>query len=221
MSSLVPPILNPSSLYKEEARRDATRIRIYNMVLQQIYNKIKAVARIAGNEKTLYYIIPEFIPGTPRFNMGDAVLYIVWNLRNLGYSVNYTHPNLLFISWQAHDDKYHTRDSPWSQVMNTVRHAVLTGSTEPTTISSITRPGSIGTGVGVAVGLGLGATRATSDPEIQKRKTALKKTVEFRPGMTVSTPSNPSIASALYQNSGTIAPPRLPGQLSDKHVSFV
>ena len=208
--SLVPPILNPSSLYKEEARRDATRIRIYNMVLQQIYNKIKAVARIPGNEKSLYHVIPEFIPGTPRFNMGDAVLYIVWNLRNLGYSVNYTHPNLLFVSWRAYDDRYQSRDSPWSQVMNTVRHAALTGATEPSTVSPITRSAP--------------AAPPSSDPEIQKRKTALKKTGEFRPGLTVATPSNPSIASALYHGAGsstTMAPPRLPGQLSDKHVSFV
>jgi hypothetical protein len=208
--SLVPPILNPSSLYKEEARRDATRIRIYNMVLQQIYNKIKAVARIPGNEKSLYYIIPEFIPGTPRFNMADAVIYIVWNLRNIGYSVNYTHPNLLFISWRAHDDKYHVRDSPWSQVMNTVRHAALTGATEPSTISPISRPAP--------------AAPPASDPEIQKRKTALKKTDEFRPSLTIATPSNPTFASALYQGAGSstvLAPSRLPGQLSDKHVSFV
>jgi hypothetical protein len=205
--SLVPPILNPSSLYREEARRDATRIRIYNMVLQQIYNKIKAVARIPGNTKSLFYVIPEFIPGTPRFHMGDAVIYIVWNLRNIGYTVDYTHPNLLFISWSAHDDRYHTRDSPWSQVMNTVRHAALTGAIEPTTISPITKP-----------------APPSSDPEIQKRKTALKKTVEFKPSLTIATPSNPTIASALYQGAGSttvLAPPRLPGQLSEKHVSFV
>lgn len=211
--SLVPPILNPSSLYKEEARRDATRIRIYNMVLQQIYNKIKAVARIPGNEKSLYYIIPEFIPGTPRFNMSDAVIYIVWQLRNIGYSVDYTHPNLLYISWRAHDMKYHTRDSPWSQVMNTVRHAALTGATEPTTISPILKPAP--------------ATSPASDPEIQKRKTALKKTTEFRPALTIATPTNPTVASALYGGAGAAmggaggAGARLPGQLSEKHVSFV
>jgi hypothetical protein len=181
------------------------------MVLQQIYNKIKAVARVPGNEKSLVYIIPEFIPGTPRFNMGDAVLYIVWNLRNIGYSVDYTHPNLLYISWRAHDDRYHTRDSPWSQVMNTVRHAALTGATEPTTISPITKPAP--------------AAPPSSDPEIQKRKTALKKTVEFRPSLTIATPSNPTVASALYHGAGgggsSMAPSRLPGQLSEKHVSFV
>lgn len=205
--SLVPPILNPSSLYTEEAKRDATRIRIYNMVLQQIYNKVKAVARIPGNEKTLWYVVPEFIPGTPRFEMGEAVLYIVWNLRNAGYIVQYTHPNFLFISWKAHDEKYHRVDSPWSHVMNTARNTVASGISAPTTISHVTRS----------------QPATTAAVEIQKRKTPLKKTVEFKPPDATLPPiSNPSVASALYGSGPPqVTAARLPGQLSERHVSFV
>lgn len=206
-NSLTPPVLAPSSLYKEEAKRDATRIRIYNMVLGQIYNKVKAVSRIPGNEKSLWYVIPEFIPGTPRFDMGDAVLYIVWNLRNTGYFVQYTHPNLLWISWKAYDERYHRTDSPMSQVLNTARNVALSGTTTPTTISHITHS----------------QPMTTAAMEIQKRKTPLKKTVEFKPPEATLPPiSNPSVASALYggtQSSTTAA--RLPGQLNERHVSFV
>jgi hypothetical protein len=193
--SLVPPVLNPASLYKEEAKRDATRIRIYNMVLQQIYNKIKAIARIPGNERSLMYVIPEFIPGTPRFDMGDAVLYIVWNLRNVGYIVNYTHPNFLYISWKPHDERYKQTESPWSVVLNTVRNSVLTSNTPV-----VNKP----------------------HPQIEKRKTLLKKTVEFKPTVDIvqSSTSHPSVASALYSGIQT-STVRLPGQLTDKHISFV
>ena len=205
--SLVPPMLIPSTLYKEEAKRDATRIRIYNMVLQQIYNKVKAVSRVPGNEKTLWYVVPEFIPGTPRFEMGEAVLYIVWNLRNVGYSVQYTHPNLLFISWKAHDERYHQLESPWSQVMNTARNAVSSGAMSHTAISHVKHS----------------QPATTAAAEIQKRKTPLKKTVEFKPPEATLAPvANPSVASALY---GSGPPPttaaRLPGQLNERHVSFV
>lgn len=197
---LVPPVLNPSSLYKEEAKRDATRIRIYNMVLSQIYNKIRAVARIPGNERSLVYIVPEFIPGTPRFDIGDAVLYIVWNLRNAGYVVKYTHPNLLFIDWKPHDERYKNSESPWSVVLNTVRNSVLSGDTEPKVIAPILR-------------------RPTES--IEKRKTPLKKTVEFRPPVEMTTPSQPSVAAALFSGAPSQPIVRLPGQLSDRHVSFV
>jgi hypothetical protein len=206
--SLVPPILNPASLYKEEARRDATRIRIYNRVLQQIYNRIKSIARIPGNEKSLLYVVPEFIPGTPRFDIGDAILYIVWNLRNVGYTVSYTHPNLLFISWRGHDERYRVYESPWSQVLQTAKTQAASGAA-PTTISTVLKP------------------QAATAPsaEIIKRKTILKKTEEYKPVGADPAPrsTNPTIVSALYTAApaAPVPPPRLPGQLSDKHVSFV
>jgi hypothetical protein len=205
-NSLAPPVLNPSSLYTEEARRDATRIRIYNSVLQQIYNKIKSIARIPGNEKSLWYIVPEFIPGTPRFDIGDAILYLVWNLRNIGYTVEYTHPNLLFISWRSHDEKYRRQESPWTKVLNAARTNVVT-TAAPTLLSNSTTIPTI-------------LRKAPSD--VVKRQTPLKKTVEFKPtAEVVPSSSNPTITNTMYGALGATQPSRLPGQLSSTHVSFV
>lgn len=211
---LIPPVLNPSSLYAEEARRDATRIRIYNSVLQQIYNKIRAIARIPGNERSLVYVVPEFIPGTPRFDIGDAILYIVWNLRNVGYSVSYTHPNLLFISWKAHDERYRRTDSPWSQVLHATRAQVLAEPVTPSVVSPVVRA----------------APATVGPPEIVKRKTPIKKTVEFHPTPDIipitASGTNSVVANAMYASAAAAAPavaapPKLPGQLSERHVSFV
>jgi hypothetical protein len=204
-SGLLPPVLNPSSLYKEEAKRDATRIRTYNMILNQIYNKIKATSRIPGGDKAIFYVIPEIIPGTPRFDMGDAVLYVVWNLRNVGYFVEFTYPNALFVSWRAHDEVYRAVESPWSKVLNATRELVLKGETTPTLISHASP-----------------APAITAQQEIVKRKSVLKKTVEFKPTIeSIPASSNPSILSGMY---GSAPPPsvvKLPGQLSERHVSFV
>jgi len=204
-SGLLPPVLNPASLYKEEAKRDATRIRTYNMILNQIYNKIKATSRIAGGDKAIFYIIPEIIPGTPRFDMGDAVIYLVWNLRNVGYFVEFTYPNALYISWRAHDEVYRAVESPWSKVLNATRELVLKGETTPTLISHAT--------TGPAI---------TTPQEIVKRKSVLKKTVEFKPAIeSIPSTKNPGVLSGMY---GSASPPsvvKLPGQLSEKHVSFV
>ena len=201
--SLLPPVLNPTSLYKEEAKRDATRIRTYNMILKHIYNKVSAAARIAGGHKAIWYAIPELIPGTPCFDMNDAVLYIVWNLRNVGYLVDYTWPNGLYISWKSHDEHYRRVESPWMQVLESARKGVET----PTTVSNAKSA----------------ISNTTSTPsEIVKRKSLLKKTEEYKPVATVPPANNPVILSAMY---GSAAPPsapaRLPGQLSEKHVSFV
>lgn len=212
--SLVPPILNPSSLYGEEARRDATRIRIYNNVLQQIYNKIRAIARIPGNEKSLWYLVPEFIPGTPRFDVGDCIVYLAWNLRNAGYMVQYTHPNLMFVSWKNHDMRYKEVESPWAQVLGAARNQVLTSqsSVPPTSVVSSppSRPRTASAHIPTPSIIPTSNVVVESD---YKRKSVLKKTAEYRPQGTtpsVSAPPTSSSSSSL-----------LTGTLPSRHVSFV
>lgn len=211
--SLLPPIVSPSSLYSQEAKRDATRIRIYNSVLTHIYNKIRAVARVPGNEKSLWFLVPEFIPGTPRFDIGDCIIYLTWNLRNVGYQVEYTHPNLMFISWRNHDAKYRAQESPWAQVLSAAREQVLTTATTNTAIlaapsrsAASVRPRSAMTPT-----LSFGSTTVSQAPVIEsevKRKSVLKKTTEFQasiPGLSIA-------AEPAAQLTGTLTP---------RHVSFV
>lgn len=204
-NSLLPPVLNPSTLYGQEAKRDATRIRIYNNVLTQIYNKIKAVARVPGNEKALWYVVPEFIPGTPRFDIGDCILYLVWNLRNVGYVVEYTHPNLMYISWKTHDAKYRERESPWAQVLGAAREQVLTAaqSAPPTAPVVTVRPHTAPT---------TSVIHHAPAPYVSevKRKTVLKKTTEYKPIQ------NTTVVSTAPSSSTTLT-----GTLTPKHVSFV
>lgn len=213
--SLMPPVLNPSSLYSQEARRDATRIRIYNSVLQQIYTKIKAIARIPGNEKCLWYVVPEFIPGTPRFDVKDCIVYLVWNLRNIGYQVEYTHPNLMFISWRSHDDKYKETESPWAQVLGAARDQVLqavpTSRPMKTTASASIRPLTMTLDpppIAVAGRSSMIPEQITAAESEFKRKTILKKTMEYRPlsAQPVITPQK-DVA--------------LTGTLPSRHVSYV
>lgn len=207
--SLMPPILNPSSLYSEEARRDATRIRIYNSVLQQIYNKVKAISRVPGNEKCLWYVVPEFIPGTPRFDVRDCIVYLVWNMRNAGYQVDYTHPNLMLVSWRNHDDKYKEQESPWAQVLGAARDQVLQTTQIPTRAPKTTATATVRP---IPSMMPLPSTLIPNQINVQeseyKRKTILKKTAEYRP-ISAQPDIRPQRDAALT------------GTLSAKHISFV
>ena len=204
--SLMPPILNPSSLYSQEAKRDATRIRIYNSVLQQIYTKVKAIARVPGNEKSLWYVVPEFIPGTPRFDVKDCIVYLVWNLRNAGYKVDYTHPNLMFVSWRNHDEKYKQQESPWAQVLGAAREQVLyTVPTRPKTATATVRPMTMDPPpISVAQRSSLIPDHITATESENKRKSILKKTTEYRPISAQPVPQK-----------------ELTGTLTPRHISFV
>tara|TARA_B100000035_G_C20998352_1_gene553606 strand:+ start:841 stop:1170 length:330 start_codon:yes stop_codon:yes gene_type:complete len=45
------------------------------------------------------YKVPEFVVGMPIYNGLECVKYVVRALKKNGFYVKYTHPNLLYISW--------------------------------------------------------------------------------------------------------------------------
>jgi hypothetical protein len=116
-----PPKLDPTTLYDEQEKRDALRLKTYNNILEQVHNKIRVIARMPTNEKSLLFTVPEFVLGVPRFNTRDCILYLVWNLRQTKFDVQYIPPTLLFISWQRHDTQYKEERSP---IVQTLKNAI-------------------------------------------------------------------------------------------------
>jgi hypothetical protein len=45
-------------------------------------------------------VVPEMMLGVPKYNHSDCIAYLVDKLQTNGFMVNYTHPNLLMISWK-------------------------------------------------------------------------------------------------------------------------
>jgi hypothetical protein len=52
------------------------------------------------NENCCWYVMPEMILGVPKYDHRDCTAYVIEKLRDNGFIVRYTHPNLLFISWK-------------------------------------------------------------------------------------------------------------------------
>lgn len=112
-----PPKLDPTTLYDEQEKRDVLKLKTYNSILEQVHNKIRLIAKIPDAEKHLYYEVPDFVLGVPRFNRRDCILYLVWNLRNSKFDVQYYPPSLLHISWQRHEQQYKEERSPIVQML--------------------------------------------------------------------------------------------------------
>jgi len=112
------PILRPEDLYTHRKSRDASRLRVYNQILEQIYHRIQTVSRLpTGSISQILYSIPDFIFGLPRIDLEDCVVYIVYQLRTSGFDVKYTYPNLLNINWSHHERNYLLEQSPILQAM--------------------------------------------------------------------------------------------------------
>lgn len=92
--------LNLDDLYERKQQYDLNTLATYNKLLNRIHNKIKTVSRQHIIEQHCWYIIPEMIIGIPRYDHGACTAYIIHKLKENGFVVHYTHPNLLFISWK-------------------------------------------------------------------------------------------------------------------------
>lgn len=106
------PQLNPSELYDKRRSKDASRLRAYNKILEQIYNRIRVISKLPNSQCYLLYTVPPFILGLPKLDLEDCVVYLIYQLRHAGYEVRYSPPNMLYISWLHHEKSYLVEQSP-------------------------------------------------------------------------------------------------------------
>ena len=92
--------LNIDELYSKKQQQDINILNNYNKILIRIHNKIKYISKQLINEQCCWYLMPEIMIGIPKYDVYDCTAYIIEKLRNNGFIVRYTHPNLLFISWK-------------------------------------------------------------------------------------------------------------------------
>ena len=92
--------VNLDELYERKKQHDLNTLQTYNRILTRINNKIKLVSRQQVNIQYCWYVIPEHIIGVPRFDKDACPAYLIDKLKENGFVIRYTHPNLLFISWK-------------------------------------------------------------------------------------------------------------------------
>jgi hypothetical protein len=111
------PVLNPTELYDKRRTKDAGRLRAYNKILEQIYNRIRTISKLPNSQCYLLYTVPPFIFGLPKLDLEDCVVYLIYQLRHAGYEIRYSPPNMIYISWVHHEKSYLVDQSPIMQSM--------------------------------------------------------------------------------------------------------
>ena len=91
--------INLDELYQRKKIIQDNKIKIFNRILKRIHDKIKHTSRQRNSLCFCAFVIPEFILGTPRYDCGACTAYVISKLKDNGFMVKYTNPNLLFISW--------------------------------------------------------------------------------------------------------------------------
>lgn len=92
-------------LFNKEREHYLQREKVYSKILNRVHTQIKTTSRQRNSSKFVFFVVPEFLVGTPTYDVAACTAFIIDKLKNNGFFVKYTHPNLLFISWQHYLDK--------------------------------------------------------------------------------------------------------------------
>jgi len=92
--------INLDELFERKKMHDLATTQNYNTILNRVHNKIKLTSRQQIADHYCWFIVPEVMIGVPKYDIGTCIAYVIDKLQHNGFKVRYTHPNMLFISWQ-------------------------------------------------------------------------------------------------------------------------
>ena len=112
--------MNIHKLNLKRDQRELAKFKLYKKVLNRIYRKIEQTSNLY--QTSLFYQIPEYIFGIPRYNIIETSKYIVAKLQEQGYVVVYTPPNFIFVSWEHIPSELKLEYEP---IVNTQKNSVI------------------------------------------------------------------------------------------------
>jgi hypothetical protein len=102
--------VNLDELYERRREIQEQKEAIYKRILSRILKKIKTTSRLKHEEQFCFYVIPDVVIGFPRYDVRACIKYVIEKLEENKLFVKYTHPNMLFISWQHYIPTYERKD---------------------------------------------------------------------------------------------------------------
>ena len=86
-------------LYTREKEVKNNKIKTFQKILTRVHKKIRLASRNVS-DKHIFFLVPEFIIGVPSYDVNVCTSYLMEKLSDNGFKIKYTHPNLLYISWE-------------------------------------------------------------------------------------------------------------------------
>jgi len=91
--------MDMDELYVRKQASDTKKLETYNKILGRIHNKIKTISRQRTDEQYCWYVVPAVIIGVSYYDNVECIKFLLSKLRDNGFEVSYTDPNLILVSW--------------------------------------------------------------------------------------------------------------------------
>ena len=112
--------LNIYELQNTIYKKQQTRINVFSKVLEKCHFKIQSAAK-----KELYnciYEVPEYVVGLPLYNINDCIDYIMRQLTENGFKVQYQFPKNILIDWKPVVSKTNTETNNNDLLLRYIPH---------------------------------------------------------------------------------------------------
>lgn len=98
--------INMNDLYEKKREKEMNELNLYKKILNKIHIKIREISRRYTDQQFCWYPIPETILGYTTYDSGNCIAYVMNELINNGFQVQYYHPHLLLIVWAFYVPEY-------------------------------------------------------------------------------------------------------------------
>ena len=104
-------------LYSTINQKTLRRMELYDSILKKCHSRILYNSNL--QRTYCFYQIPEFVIGTPLYDIGELRNYVMNSLKTNGFDILYIEPNWLFIYWNVKGAKSLTKNNNITKKINT------------------------------------------------------------------------------------------------------
>ena len=98
------------TIHKMDLEKELKLQKCYNEILKKCHKEIKHA--YCQKKNNILFKIPCNVSKTPDYDLYDSIVYIIQELRNGGFIVNYVEKNIITIAWEniqkTHSTAYNT-----------------------------------------------------------------------------------------------------------------
>ena len=108
--------IDMKELYSTINHKTLKRMELYDSILKKCHSRI---LYNSGIQRTYcFYQVPEFVIGTPLYDITELRNYVMNSLKTNGFEILYVEPNWLFIYWNVKGAKSLTKNTNVSKQVN-------------------------------------------------------------------------------------------------------
>jgi hypothetical protein len=108
--------IDMKELYSTINQKTLKRMELYDSILKKCHSRILYNSEL--QRTYCFYQIPEFVIGTPLYDIRELRNYVMNSLKTNGFDILYVEPNWLFIYWNVKGAKSLTKNTNVSKQVN-------------------------------------------------------------------------------------------------------